>query len=353
MSPATDRQNLLTPERLNHLIDRFPGCRIAVIGDFFLDKYLDVDPARTEISIETGKTAHQVTGVRHSPGAAGNVVKNLASLGAGKLHAVGLTGDDGESFELRADLEALGCSTGGLFASGDIVTPTYIKPRDITVKGLEGEYERYDIKNRMPIPPFLHRRVIEALDRVLPDVDGVIIVDQTETPGCGVIDDTVRCALAERAARYPRTVFFADSRTNIQDFHNITIKPNQFEAMGIINPVPGKGIGLDILEKQIRQLRKKANAPVFLTCGERGILVSDPVPASVPAVRLEGPLDTTGAGDSVSAGVVLALVSGASLIEAAVVGNLAASVTVEQLATTGVVLPGDLPPRIEQWLSQS
>ena len=57
-------------ERLAQLIGRFHRLRIAVVGDFFLDKYLDVDPALAELSIETGKTAHQVAAVRHSPGAA-------------------------------------------------------------------------------------------------------------------------------------------------------------------------------------------------------------------------------------------------------------------------------------------
>jgi len=42
------------------------------VGDFFLDKYLDIEPAWAEYSIETGKTAHQVAAIRTSPGAAGH-----------------------------------------------------------------------------------------------------------------------------------------------------------------------------------------------------------------------------------------------------------------------------------------
>ena len=45
----------MSPERLQQLIDRFPTRRIAVVGDFFLDKYLDVDPALVETSVETGR----------------------------------------------------------------------------------------------------------------------------------------------------------------------------------------------------------------------------------------------------------------------------------------------------------
>ena len=40
----------LTQARLRELIERFPSCRIAVLGDFFLDKYLDVDPALEELA---------------------------------------------------------------------------------------------------------------------------------------------------------------------------------------------------------------------------------------------------------------------------------------------------------------
>ena len=115
----------MSPDRLQGLIERFPRLRIAVVGDFFLDKYLDVDPALAEVSIETGKTAHQVAGIRHSPGAAGTVVCNLASLGTGGLHAVGFTGDDGQSYELRKDLHALGCGTDHLHSDPQRMTPTY------------------------------------------------------------------------------------------------------------------------------------------------------------------------------------------------------------------------------------
>ncbi|NQT14180.1 MAG: carbohydrate kinase, partial [Planctomycetes bacterium] len=112
-----------SPERFSKIVARFPRARIAVVGDFFLDKYLDVDPALAEVSLETGKTAHQVVSIRHSPGAAGTVVSNLAALGAGALHAIGLTGDDGEGYELRMGLTALGCGTDHLHCDPERMTP--------------------------------------------------------------------------------------------------------------------------------------------------------------------------------------------------------------------------------------
>ena len=69
----------------------------------------------------------------------------------------------------------------------------------------------------------------------------------------------------------------------------------------------------------------------------------------MPAVRVEGPIDPTGAGDSATAGAVLALCAGATLQEAALVANLVASITIQQLATTGTATPGQLGPRLEMW----
>ena len=80
--------------------------------------------------------------------------------------------------------------------------------------------------------------------------------------------------------------------------------------------------------------------------------MSDPEPTLVPGVRVEGPIDSTGAGDSATAGAVLALAAGATCPEAALVGNLVASITVQQLATTGTAQPDELPPRLALWARQ-
>ena len=53
---------------------------VGVLGDLFLDRYLDIDPALNEPSVETGLTAHQVTKVRSYPGAAGTVITTEAAI---------------------------------------------------------------------------------------------------------------------------------------------------------------------------------------------------------------------------------------------------------------------------------
>jgi bifunctional ADP-heptose synthase (sugar kinase/adenylyltransferase) len=341
-----------TQERLAKLIARFRHARIAVLGDFFLDKYLDVDPALAETSIETGKTAHQVVAVRHGPGAAGTVVSNLAALGAGRLHAVGFSGDDGEGFELRRDLAERGCSTDRLFLDPRRMTPTYLKPRFLGLPGLDGEHNRYDTKNRAATGVDLQNKLIAAIDELLPLVDAVIVLDQVEEDGCGAITTEVVAALAQRATRFPKVTFWADSRWRVRRFRNLIVKPNQFEALGIADRLSDEQIDIGPLVEGVLKLRAEICGPVCCTRGAEGMLVSDPVPTLVPGVKVAGPTDPTGAGDSATAGAVLALTAGASLPEAALIGNLVASITVEQLATTGTASPEQLPQRLDVWLAQ-
>ena len=339
----------LSTARLDELVGRFSECRIAVIGDFFLDKYLDVNPGLAEVSLETGKTAHQVVAIHCSPGAAGTVVCNLAALGAGRLHAIGFAGEDGEGYDLRKELTRLNCSTEHLHPAIDRHTPTYLKPRDTNLSGLDAEHARYDTKNRDLTPATMEDSIIQSLDQLLADLDAVVLLDQVEEPDCGVITRRVRDTLAERAANSEQIVFWADSRRRIREFSGMIVKPNQFETVGQEQPLPGDEVDLEELVAAARRLRAKNRAPVVVTRGARGMLVSDPRFTQVPGVPVKGPIDPTGAGDSVTAGTVLALCAGATLPEAALIGNLIASLTIQQLGTTGVATPEQLAGQLDVW----
>ena len=339
----------LSQDRLAELLAKFSQSRVAVVGDFYLDKYLETDPALDEPSLETGKTAYQVTAVRCSPGAAGTVVCNLQALGAGELHAVGLTGEDGEGFELRRALEQLGCTTKHLHASPERFTPTYLKPRDRTRPGLEGEHSRYDTKNRTPTPQGIEDSMRASLESLLSSVDAIVVMDQVEIENCGVVTADIREAVSHFARKNPQIVFWADSRRHIRQFRNVIIKPNQFEALNIVPADPDDAVPLEKLIEEAQKLRQKTSAAVFITRGAEGMLVCDEDCTLVPGMPVKGPLDPTGAGDSATAGCVLALCAGATPAEAGVIGNLVASLTVQQLATTGTARPEQLPQRLEEW----
>lgn len=343
----------MTSERLKELLMSFKSRRIAVLGDYFLDRYLDCDPNLAEVSLETGKTAHQVVRVRHSPGAAGTVVCNLAALGSGTIVTMGFSGDDGEGYELRQDLDRMGCLTDYLLTAPERRTPTYLKPRSIRVPGLEGEFERFDTKNRDPLPGWLEERLTASLEQVAGQVDAVIVMDQVEEAECGVVTTAVRGRIAELARARSEVVFWADSRARIGDFDGVIIKPNQHEAVAAAFPDRAGRLDDGLVREAGRTLARRSGRPVFVTRSELGMLVFEGDDCrEVRGVRVDGPVDPTGAGDSATAAAVLTLASGGSAAEAALVANLVASITVQQLGTTGVARPEELPARLDLWRSQ-
>ena len=139
----------LSQERFNELTARFPQSSVAVIGDFFLDEYLILDKNLSEISIETGLEAYQVTSMRKSPGVAGTVTNILRSLDVPVI-AIGFSGDDGHGYELRRGLKNLGVNLEHFSIFADRFTPTYTKPM-LLENGCETEQSRQDTKNRQPL----------------------------------------------------------------------------------------------------------------------------------------------------------------------------------------------------------
>jgi sugar/nucleoside kinase (ribokinase family) len=55
----------------------------------------------------------------------------------------------------------------------------------------------------------------------------------------------------------------------------------------------------------------------------------------IPAVPVESPIDIVGARDSFLTGMGSSLCAGAGFEEAALIGNLAASIVIQQIGTTG------------------
>jgi rfaE bifunctional protein kinase chain/domain len=336
---------MMDQARLEYLLQKFPAQHVVVVGDFFLDKYLSIDPALSEISLETGLEAYQVVQIRHSPGAAGTVVSNLRALDV-QVSVIGVIGQDGAGYDLKQGLQQRGVSTDSLFETPHRFTPTYTKPmlQAAVAGGVERELNRLDVKNRHPLPNELEKAVITQLERLTPLVDGIIVADQVQERNCGVITDMVRLTLARLARRYPAKVFAVDSRVRIGEYEGLLLKPNLPEASAAVNGVDwpqGQSLSpteeLELAHKCGEMLFQKGQKPVFVTLGSQGILVVTQHGADhLPGIRVTGKLDIVGAGDSVMAGLVATLCAGGTATEAAWVGNLAASITIQQIGTTGV-----------------
>src|SRR5205809_6256611 len=90
-----EARNMLTEQILEEILSRIPRLTIGVVGDLFLDRYLDIDASLTEPSIETGLDAYQVVRVRPSPGAAGTGINNPVAPGVGRVWPGAVIGADG------------------------------------------------------------------------------------------------------------------------------------------------------------------------------------------------------------------------------------------------------------------
>ena len=329
-------------ERLQELLERMRQVKLAIVGDFFLDQYMIIDPKLEELSVETGLPAHQVVELRPSPGAAGSVTTKLAALGVGTIHAVTMLGDDGNGYDLRKELQKTGVRFDHVVARPDRFTPTYGKPMLRRPNGTEEEISRIDVKNRDPLPGDAEESIVRSLQVLAADVDGIIVVDQVEQRNCGVLTDRVRKDVSQLAARRPGLVVFADSRNRIGEFRYVMMKPNFREAAQALQQAEVEE-SEETAKAMARQLAKMVGRAVFITMGPKGLIASDGEAAhTVPAFEVEGMIDTTGAGDTVTAGIVSALCAGAGIGEAAEVGNLAASITIKQLGTTGTASPDQM-----------
>lgn len=348
----------LTPQRFAELLDRFSAVSVAVVGDYFIDKYLVIDPRLSVPSVETGLEAYQVTARRMSPGAAGTVVGNLHALGVGAIHAIGVTGCDGEGFELRRALQQWGVHTDGLLEEPDIFTPTYTKPMLLQPDGSERETSRLDILNRRPLNDRLQAELAEQIRDCAGRLDAIIIADQVEEAELGTITPPIRQAICELGRQRPDMPLLVDSRANIGEFTGVIVKPNLSEAARALGMERSSSPSVELAQQIAHRLAERTGRTVYLTMGTDGMAVWTPDPdqpaasrfTHLPAYPVEGPVDIVGAGDSATAGIVPALCAGATAAGAGLFGILAASITIQQIGTTGTASPADMRRRFDQYM---
>jgi rfaE bifunctional protein kinase chain/domain len=330
----------MTPQRLDELLRSFPRLRIAVVGDFCLDRYLEIDPDHVERSIETGLPVYKVDRVRAQPGAAGTVLNNLSAMGVGSLLPVGFYGEDGEGFELDRCLRALpSVSLAGFQRTPLRRTFTYCKPLLVREGTAPVELNRLDSKNWTPTPPELCEELAAAVLALRSKVDAAVVMDQVDHHGTGVVSGPVLEALAELAVEIP---VLADSRNGFGAYPPLVFKMNRAEFAATVGLEPTAGIRE--INATLEAFSKSRGKPVFITLAEEGILGVRPgeAPEWTAALPLRGPIDVVGAGDSVTAALAAALAAGATILESMQLAMLAASLTVHQLGTTGTAAPAEI-----------
>lgn len=326
----------MNEQRFHEITRKYPRLRIAVIGDFCLDRYLEIDPAKMERSIETGLPVYNVTKVRAQPGGAGTVLNNLVALGVGRVFPVGFAGQDGEGYEL---CRALGAKPGVhmdyFLQTHERHTFTYCKPLIVEPGKAPRELNRLDQKNWTPTPLALENQLRKAVTAVADQADALILLGQVDLPESGVLSKRVLHAVGEIASARPKQIILADNRHSLRDFPPVVFKMNVAELAALTGTAPASAL-TEIASVAVELARQNGRF-VFVTLAERGLVAAAPDGhfEHLAALPVRGELDIVGAGDAVSANLTAALAAGATLREAMELANAGASIVVHQLGTTG------------------
>jgi len=310
--------------------------RILVIGDLFLDRYVYYDPALSKPSLETELMT--ITGIKeeYSPGAAGNVAKNLAMLDV-EVIVLGPVGCDGRQYDLERELSKYGICTQFLIKSHSHVTPVYTK----FINANTGDEDL----PRLDIPPIglnetNRAEMIRAIELLVPTVDAVVVEDQADIPGRGCIDGEIISLLLDMSTRFRDKTFVADSRTKPEAFTGFLVKPNMNEfisglkRMGIIGNDESEIPHKILVQQYLTDFSRKVRSPVVVTAGEDGSFCFE-YGVLNRVFSLDGEVrDVCGAGDAYIAALAVDHCSGENpLLDSARMATKAAALCVSHKGT--------------------
>jgi rfaE bifunctional protein kinase chain/domain len=316
-------------DRLFDILDRYHQSRVLVVGDLGLDEFLTGQVERISREAPVLIIRHDET--RQVPGGGANAVFNFAKLGA-QVIAVGLVGKDEQGKALRSIFEAAGIDTSGILEDHDRPTVTKTRISGHSRQSVTQQIVRVDRKSDELPSPELQAQLAAYIQQQRNQVDAVVCSDYG--------DGTLTQPVIEAALAHPLTV--VDSQKYIKRYVGATIfTPNLPEAELAVGYPLGKLSGESVDGATIHQagkdlLKVTQAQQILITRGGDGMSLFDRDGSEflIPAFNRTDVFDVTGAGDTVVAALTLGLAAGATPWEAAVLGNLAASIVVRQFGTT-------------------
>lgn len=318
--------NRLTPQRLEEIFAKAHDVRVLVVGDVMLDTYLWGQASR--ISPEAPVPVVRVVEETRALGGAANVATNVVALGAG-CAVVGTVGRDSAGRDLVAELEHGGIDATGLVA---VNRPSTVKTR---VMVRHQQVARYDRESDADLSAEETEQVLQAIRQRLDAVDAVVLEDYNK----GVLVPVVIRATIDAAQAAGKPVIVDPKFRRFFEYAGATVfKPNLVE-LGAAMREPPQAESSGWLHHTRNELGCEH---LLVTLGEEGMALatSDGGFLRVPAVA-KSVYDVSGAGDTVTACLAVALSSGATVEEAAVLANHAAGIEVSK-AGVATVSPDEL-----------
>lgn len=302
-----------------------PSAPILVVGDIMCDHYVwgDVERISPEAPVQVLRWEREAD----RPGGAANAALNLAALGC-RVRLVGVIGTDDPGRWLMRTLKRAGIDTKGVIRSND--RPTTLKTRIIA----RGQHMlRIDRETRTPLSPRDERLVVAAVRKARKAVAGIVCSDYDK----GMFTKRVFRAVIERRGK----VFVAvDPKSrNLGKYRGANLlTPNEKE---LAEAAPGQSAptrDADVKRRAESVMRTLGFKAILVTRGSSGMDLFEADRRAIrrthiPALQRHEVFDVTGAGDTVTAVLTMAVSAGLPLADAARVANAAAGIVVGMVGT--------------------
>ncbi len=318
---AQGRGGATSATAFRQYISRFSQASVLVIGDLILDHYIWGRVSR--ISPEAPVPIVHVDSESLRLGGAANVFNNILALG-GKADLCGVIGSDESG---RMLLKEIGSARSG--RGGVVIDPNRPTTRKSRVIAHNQQVVRYDVECRTEIKPAVQRRILRYVESRLREVSCLVVSDYAK----GVVSAMLMSELTRLAALRGIPLVVDPKVEHFSYYKGATvITPNHFEATQAAG-VHGDDDQTNNEAGAVIRQRLGCQA-VLITRGEKGMSLYEGEDASwhIPT-QARQVYDVTGAGDTVIGTLALALSTGASMRDAAMLANYAAGVVVGMVGT--------------------
>lgn len=315
--------------RTKEILGQFGKHKVLVLGDVLLDHYVHGKVERLNpeapVPVLLAREEYERTG------GAGNVAKNTAELGIETV-LLSVVGDDDLADNVKQAAEKENY-TAKLIR--DPSRPTIRKTRHIADSKVEGQQLlRVDTELTHDISGDVEQQLIDTLTiELAKGVDGVIVSDYAK----GVVTSRVAQALLDLAGQMDILVAADVKPGRSQCFTGSTlISPNLKEAH--------EYVGLNQFEGQVepdklaRMVYMKTCSDVFLTMGADGMYVYCGGETGTHIQQKAKAIDPSGAGDTVIAVLLPAMLGGANSVESAELANAAGGIVVGKVGSVGLTV---------------
>ena len=320
-------------EEILSVIDNLSKPSILVIGDMAIDEMVYGTTDRMSREAPVLILRHYNTKV--ILGAASNAAHNIASLNGGKVSVIGTYGKDYYAPILLKTFKDAGVNTEYMVEDETRATTVKTRISGSCSQSVTQQIVRIDRETIDPLSKEIEDKVILQMEKAIPLHDAVILSDYN----IGLLTDKIIEKAIEISKKHNK-IIVVDSQKDLTRFQGVTsMTPNQ--------PDTEKYVGFFIkdretLEKAGKDMLSKTNADsVLITLGGDGMALFEKNGnfEKIPVFNKTDVFDVTGAGDTVVATFTLAMAAGLSKKNAAILGNLAASIVIRYFGCATTTIP--------------